>query len=138
MYQAYILSVVFISLSILHFYWASGGKWWLANVLPKKEDNTSPIRPGAGATIVVGLVLLGFGSFYIWFAIASHAETTSLTQIISWIIPSIFLLRAIGDFKYVGFFKRIRHSSFSKYDNRLYSPLCLTLAMLGVSIASQL
>ena len=40
--------------------------------------------------------------------------------------------RAIGDFKYVGFFKRVRGSKFARMDTLVYSPLCLLLA-LGVA-----
>jgi hypothetical protein len=36
--------------------------------------------------------------------------------------------RAIGEFKYVGFFKRVRGSRFARRDTLLYSPLCLWLA----------
>ncbi len=47
-----------------------------------------------------------------------------------WLTAVIFLLRAIGDFRYVGVFKRHRESSFAKLDTLLYSPLCLLLACL--------
>jgi len=36
----------------------------------------------------------------------------------------VLVLRAIGDFKYVGFFKRVRRSDFAKFDNWIYSPFC--------------
>ncbi len=38
------------------------------------------------------------------------------------------LARAVGDFKYVGFFKKLRDSRFATLDSWLYSPLCLLLA----------
>lgn len=41
----------------------------------------------------------------------------------------VFLLRAIGDFGTVGFFKRVRGTRFSTYDSFFYSPLCLGLAL---------
>ncbi|WP_205190355.1 DUF3995 domain-containing protein, partial [Burkholderia sp. LMG 13014] len=45
----------------------------------------------------------------------------------------IFAVRAVGDFRYVGFFKRIRGSRFARMDTLYYSPLC---AALSLSIAS--
>ncbi|TKI67695.1 DUF3995 domain-containing protein [Lysinibacillus mangiferihumi] len=42
----------------------------------------------------------------------------------------IFLIRAIGDFKYVGFFKKIKHSQFARNDTWLYSPLCLFISLV--------
>lgn len=38
------------------------------------------------------------------------------------------LARAIGEFEYVGFFKRIRDGRFARLDTLVYSPLCLLLA----------
>jgi hypothetical protein len=39
------------------------------------------------------------------------------------------LARAMGDFNYVGFFKRVRGTRFARMDTLLYSPLCLALAV---------
>ena len=55
----------------------------------------------------------------------------------SWYVSTTRLghaLRAIGDFRYVGFFKRVRDSSFARLDTLAYSPLCAGLAVLiGIS-----
>jgi hypothetical protein len=51
-----------------------------------------------------------------------------------WIIPSIFILRAIGDFKYVGFFKKIKDTEFAKADSKWFIPLCLTIGIFGILI----
>ena len=45
------------------------------------------------------------------------------------------LARAIGEFKYVGFFKRVRGSRFAQLDSLLYSPLCLLLAAGVAAVA---
>ena len=39
-------------------------------------------------------------------------------------------LRAIGDFRYVGFFNRVRDTGFARLDTLAYSPLCAGLAVL--------
>jgi Protein of unknown function (DUF3995) len=39
------------------------------------------------------------------------------------------LLRAVGDFRYVGFFKSVRDSRFATMDTWCYSPVCLALSM---------
>ena len=44
----------------------------------------------------------------------------------------IFVLRTLGDFRYVGFTKRIRNTSFAEWDTKLYSPLCLLMALLAL------
>ncbi|WP_236336773.1 DUF3995 domain-containing protein [Paenibacillus auburnensis] len=42
-----------------------------------------------------------------------------------WALASIFILRAVGDFRWVGFFKKQQGTVFAKRDTFLYSPLCL-------------
>ena len=41
----------------------------------------------------------------------------------------VLLARAVGDFRYVGFFKRVRGSRFATLDSRYFSPLCLILGL---------
>jgi len=47
------------------------------------------------------------------------------------------LARAIGEFKYVGFFKRVRGSRFATLDTFVYSPLCLLLAAGVAAVAAR-
>ena len=49
-------------------------------------------------------------------------------------IGLLFLMRAVGDFKYVGFFKSIRETSFAKMDSRFFSPLCLLISTISFLI----
>jgi hypothetical protein len=37
--------------------------------------------------------------------------------------------RAVGDFRLVGFFKRVKGSVFARMDSRVYSPLCVLLGL---------
>ncbi len=57
-----------------------------------------------------------------------------LNQYGLYVIGSIFLLRAIGDFKYVGFFKSIKNTEFGRMDTQFYSPLCLYLGITSLLI----
>ena len=41
----------------------------------------------------------------------------------------ILVARAVGDFRLVGFFKRVRGSRFAKLDSLIYSPFCLALGI---------
>lgn len=47
------------------------------------------------------------------------------------------LARAVGEFKYLGFFKRVRGTKFATLDTLVYSPLCLLLAV-GVAVVARL
>jgi hypothetical protein len=135
-YLPIVLAAIFGSLSLLHFYWVFGGQWWLLNALPMNHDGQHVLKPSKVPTAIVGLGLFGFGLYY--FMLLQDFELTMMTTIVGWIIPTIFLLRAIGDFKYVGFFKSVKGTEFAKYDNQFYAPLCLTIAVIGVTVAAQL
>ena len=50
------------------------------------------------------------------------------------IIPGLFVLRSIGDFKYAGLFKKIKNTEFAKMDTKFFTPLCLLITALGIII----
>lgn len=132
-----ILFGIFLFLSSLHFYWAFGGKWGSADVLPTKDDNAAQkaLNPGITATLIVALGLLAFGLLplvitgTIPFPLPHWLDKSGL-----WIIAAIFGARAIGDFNYVGFFKRIKHTTFAKNDTKYYSPLCVMISLLAAAL----
>lgn len=47
-------------------------------------------------------------------------------------VGGVLVLRAVGDFRYVGFFKRVRGTTFATLDSYCYSPLCLVLGALAL------
>ena len=55
-------------------------------------------------------------------------------QYTGWIISILFFIRAIGDFKYVGFFKKVKQTTFGEMDTTYFSPLCLVISMVGILI----
>ena len=129
---AIILFLIFLFISSIHIYWAFGGNWGSDAVLPTKDDNnTKVLNPSILPTLIVAFGLLGFGLHIL---IISGLIAFDIPQWLSnyglWIIASIFTLRAIGDFKYVGFFKKIKLTKFGKNDTKYYSPLCLTIGII--------
>ena len=52
-----------------------------------------------------------------------------VARIGAWLAALVFLARAIGDFKFVGWSKRVRGSRFARLDDVFYAPLCLMLAI---------
>jgi hypothetical protein len=130
-----ILFLIFLSLSCLHFYWAIGGKKGKENAIPVNINNEKIIRPTIISTLFVGIILLLFGFINI---IKTKIINITLPEIVEnyclWVIVVLFLLRAIGDFKYIGFFKRIKNTKFSIMDTKIYSPLCLIVGILEILI----
>lgn len=131
-----ILTIIFISISLIHFLWGSGFNWGIENTLPTDEDGKRILNPRKMDCFIMGFGLLAMASFY--FLMLSMFEINLKHWIFSigqWVIPSIFIVRAIGDFKYVGFSKRIKSTNFSKWDSKLYTPLCLFIGILGYLVA---
>jgi hypothetical protein len=125
-------SLILLPLGLIHFNWVLGGTWGFEASLPTKESGERVLNPKKIDSLIVGLGLTGFALFYfIKSGITDWFAPTWVMTYGSWIIPGIFLLRAIGDFRYVGFFKRIKNTEFARNDTRLFAPLCLMIAVLG-------
>ncbi|UII32378.1 DUF3995 domain-containing protein [Fulvivirga ulvae] len=129
-----ILSAINISiltlLGFLHIYWAFGGSWAAEKALPESPEGKPLFAPGIFACIVVAAGLLIFASVFIFHSFISITILPEWFMANSlWFIGTIFILRAIGDFRYVGFMKKIRHSTFASLDTKYYSPLCLYLGI---------
>ena len=79
--------------------------------------------------VAVGLLLsAGFAAVAAGFVESPIPPTA--TSWVCYFLGSIFIWRAIGDFRYVGYFKRVGDPPFSRLDNWLYSPV-ITLMGLG-------
>lgn len=130
-----LLSITFLALAMIHFNWAIGGKFGLAQSIPTKENGEKLFNPGKFESAVIGIGLSAFAIFY-WLnaGLLEYNLPLWATKYLSWVIPAIFLLRAIGEFKYIGFFKSVKKTNFARWDTKLFSPLCLIIALFGVII----
>lgn len=131
---AALTSLVFVVLAVWHIYWAFGGRVAHLAALPIK-DGKPLFRPSAAGTFVVGAALIGFG----WLTAANAGLVAApAARWLPWAglaVALALLGRAIGDFRYVGFFKRLGDNPFARLDTRVYSPLCLLLSA-GVALSS--
>lgn len=122
----------------IHIYWLFGGVWAVKNVIPTKDNQDAALKIPTIATIIVALGLFSIALLYLLKSgIVSFPLPLILIQLATytyWFIPTIFLLRAIGDFNYVGIFKKVKHTTFAKADTQIFIPLCLTIGMLGFLI----
>jgi len=131
-----VLFLVFTILSGLHFYWIFGGKWGIKQAIPTKTNKPPKLYVPKFETLIVALGLLFIALLYLQnISIISLPISKKLVAYAYWIIPSLFLIRAIGDFKYVGFFKKIVDTTFAKADTKIFSPLCLGMSAFGFLVA---
>ena len=128
-----LLFSIFIFLSAIHFYWGMGGKWGVNASIPTKEDGENVINPKPLDCFVVAIGLSVFATFVL---VKTQLFSMALPVVILdygiSVIAGIFLLRAIGEFRYVGFFKKIKNTPFSQRDTKYYSPLCLLIGIMGI------
>lgn len=122
---------VFLVIAVFHVYWAFGGKSGVKNAIPENSDGPL-FRPEIGGTLLIALIFFAGAALVTldYFQI----ELIFLQRYLHHVIIFVFTARAIGEFKYVGFFKRVKDSSFARYDTRLYSPLCLSIAGASLGI----
>ena len=121
---AFATAGVFVFLAAMHFYWAIAGVGGRSAAIPE-IDGVPAFRPSKAATAAVGLALLGVAAIVL-------LEVKLLLACAA----GVLILRAIGDFRLVGFFKRMRGSKFARMDTLLYSPLCLALGAALAALAA--
>jgi hypothetical protein len=132
-----LLAVIFAILSFFHLYWAAGGGFGGGAVIPtagvggSRLFNPSPFGTVLVAAALFAAMLVVLGRLKIWGAFVPGWIFYSGT----WVIALLFLLRAIGDFRYAGFFKSVTDTNFARLDTILFSPLCLLIAVIAFLIS---
>ncbi len=127
------LIATFLGVSFWHVYWLLGGRVGRDAAIPE-IDGRPAFQPSAAATFVVATALALCALLLA--ATAGLIPLPLSPTVLTWLTQAlavVLLLRAIGDFRLVGFFKRIRDTRFARLDTAVYSPLCLLLA-IGSSI----
>lgn len=114
-----------------HVYWGLGGRTGMAVAVP--ESPGKPVyRPSRAACLVVALALVGALAVLAVQALGLAAlpavSAAHWTPVASWVLALVFAARTIGDFRFVGLFKRIRGTRFATYDDRFYTPICAVVA----------
>lgn len=128
-------SFILLLLSVIHFYWAFGGQWGFATALPTNEEGKRVLNPKKIDSLIVAIGLSSFATYLLVYSGWLLLDLPSwIFDYGIWVIIIIFLLRAIGDFKYVGLFKRVKNTDFSARDKIYYSPLCLWLSFSSLLI----
>jgi hypothetical protein len=128
-FLASLLCLAFVGLALWHFYMALRPAGSTNGTVPT-VDGKPLFVPSRKATAAVAIVLLLFALLV---AATSGGVRLGLPPIVlrgaSYALALGLLARAIGEFKYVGFFKRVRGSRFATLDTFVFSPLCLVLSV---------
>jgi hypothetical protein len=132
----FINTIVFCLIASLHIYWAMGGKKYLNEAIPVDSNGKNAMKPSKAATLFVALILLLFATITIAnFGFFSKTINEKYISSSTLFIGIIFIIRVIGDFKFVGITKRIKGTPFAIKDDKVYIPLCLLLSCTSIIIA---
>lgn len=113
-----------------HFYWAFGGKVGGNVVLPEIKKDNKIFKPSPIATFIVALVFIAFGILpLIKTGLISYSLPVFIDDYGILGLGVIFCLRGVGDFKYLGVFKTVKGTNFSKYDTKYFSPLAFIMGI---------
>jgi uncharacterized protein DUF3995 len=132
-------AIAFAALAGLHAWWAfgGGGRALGPAVIPTRPDGTPIMAPGRGMTLAVAALLLASAFLMVERGgLGPGLLSPGLREVGCAGVAVVLLLRGIGDFRYVGLFKRERTSRFGRMDTRYYTPLVLTLSALAGLVAA--
>jgi hypothetical protein len=123
-------ALILLGVAVIHFYWAFGGKWRANAVLPQINSEKRVFTPSPLMTLAVAV------PFLIISVIFAQAAGWMDFEIIAPFLPTlllvlvaVFAIRALGDFKYVGFFKKVNNTDFAINDTKYFTPLCAFVAV---------
>ena len=130
------ISAVLLFLAIMHLYWAAGGAAGAAGAVPE-VDGAPAFVPRTIDTLAVALALT-LGALVVLGRAGLWTPGWAAPLVFRggvWLLSVVFLFRSIGDFRLVGFFKRIRGTRFARRDTLFYSPLCFVLGVALLRLA---
>ena len=126
---------VFVILALVHAYWAFGGQAGSRAAVPEVHERPAFV-PSAAATFTVAI---GLGACAVLVAASAGLVVAAVpAKWVTWLAFALafaLLARAVGDFRLVGFFKRVRGTRFARLDSAVYAPLCLGLAVAVFYVA---
>jgi hypothetical protein len=129
-------ALIFAGLAALHLFWAAGGRWGGAAAIPTAAGGGRRIlHPSPLGTVAVAAALsLAMLVVLVRVGVWAAPLPGWLFKWAAWGIALAFLARGVGEFRYVGLFKRVRGTDFALWDTWLFTPLCLFIAAAVVII----
>ena len=125
---AVIVCAIFLAIALWHLYMAWSPATGANGSVPS-TDGKPIFVPSFRATILVAVMLVLFAGLVASTAgLLQLAVPTATLRLLSYLLATGLFARAVGDFRFVGFFKSVRGTRFATLDYFLYSPICLLLA----------
>ncbi len=120
------VAVVYALLALIHVVWAARGRSG-STVIPT-VDGRPTFAPSRLTTLAVAAALTAAAlTVLLRVGMIESPLSAGVVRAGTGVLGTIFVLRAIGDFRLVGFFKTVRTTPFATNDTLFFSPLSLAL-----------
>ncbi len=131
--SAYILGGLLAFTALLTWIILLTGKFKPSYIIPCKTDNC---RKLAKRLFLIQSLILVFGSGLVFMRIGQLIEMHNDNVIDNLIygLSSLLLIRAIGDFRFFGFFRSEDEGVFTQLDRRIFTPLAFVLFVLSLML----
>jgi hypothetical protein len=132
---AFTIACVLFLLSALHVWWGVEGVEATSPMIPQVDGKPSFVPESRDCYAVAAALALASILVITRGGLLRSPFPETWTQIGTIAVGGVLVLRAIGDFHTLGFFKRVRGTEFAEWDTRLYSPLALVLGVATLYLA---
>lgn len=126
-------AAILAMVAVLHLYWALGGNAGQSVSAPELSGRAVLHLPRYSNALVALGLLAGALVLAARSGALGSAARTPVTAGAAGVMAVGFALRALGDFRFLGFFKSVRGTPFADYDTWFYSPLCVCLALISAA-----
>jgi hypothetical protein len=143
---ASLAAAVLVSLAALHVYWACGGRFGADVAVPSRPQREGDearagrplFRPSTAATLLVAAALAaGAAVLLARVSMLPLPLPRGLIRGATLLLGVLFVLRALGERRYVGLFKTVTETPFARWDTALFTPLCLLLGAAALWLGAR-
>ena len=133
LFTAYALTFLLVLMALASWMVLILKKFKSAMILPCQTEGCERL---AKKLFILQSFLLLFAAGLVWMRISqlNQQHTDNVIDNLIYGLSSLFLIRAIGDFKNFGFFSSENNGDFTRLDRRFFTPLALLLFALSLSL----
>jgi hypothetical protein len=132
---ARLVAAAVAALGLMHVYWALGGRAGKSAAVPEIDGRRAFVPSTFGTLAVAAALFFAAAVVAIAGGLFGVGGFRSVFRILAYGLSATFFARAIGDFRLVGFFKRVRHTRFARLDTTVFAPLCLAFGFAVLYVA---
>ena len=132
---ARLVAAAIAALGLMHVYWALGGRAGKSAAVPEINGQRAFVPTRAGTLAVAAALFFAASVVAIAGGLFGVGGFKGFFRLLAYGLSATFIARAIGDFRLVGFFKRVRDTRFARLDTFVFAPGCLAVGLAVLYVA---